>query len=90
MRCVDAGINSLFTKIGCERSAIDDMLGVQDNVTDQNLLQYLGIVESRSNQLLLAHAYNLNHKVSRLQRTFEPLVFPIFLLWRSRFVSRIC
>jgi chromosome segregation ATPase len=59
---VKAGINSLFTKSGCERTAIDDMLGIQEEVTDQNILQYLGIIEARTNQLLLTQAYLFKHK----------------------------
>lgn len=57
------GVHSLFTKTNCERTAIDDMLGVQEGVTDQNILQYLGIIEARTNQLLLTHAYLIKHKV---------------------------
>lgn len=52
-----AGIESLFSKINCDRSAIDDMLGSTQGVTDQNMLQYLGIIEERTNQLLLTQAY---------------------------------
>jgi len=52
-----AGVESLFNKINCERSAIDDMLGAQAGVTDQNMLQYLGIIEERTNQLLLIQTY---------------------------------
>jgi len=65
------GVNSVFTKIGCERTAIDDMLGVQEGVSDQNLLQYLGIIESRTNQLLLTHTYQQRLKV----RIFIMLAF---------------
>ncbi len=58
------GIESLFSKINCDRSAIDEMLGAQSGVTDQNMLQYLGIVEEKTNQLLLIQAYLLSQKVS--------------------------
>ena len=57
----------MFSKINCDRSAIDDMLGAQSGVTDQNMLQYLGIVEERTNQLLLIQAYLLSQKVSIIQ-----------------------
>jgi len=59
-----AGVNGLFTKTGCDRSSIDEMLSAQEGCTDQNLLQYVGIVEARANQLLLTRAYILKHQVS--------------------------
>ncbi|XP_065842357.1 uncharacterized protein [Oscarella lobularis] len=47
-----SGVDSMFTKIGCDRSAITDMLGGQTGVTDANLMQFLGIIEQRVNELL--------------------------------------
>jgi len=58
-----AGVSSLFTRTGCDRSAIDEMLSAQEGVTDQNLLQYLGIIEARANQLLLTRAFIIKHQV---------------------------
>ncbi|ELU09042.1 hypothetical protein CAPTEDRAFT_158042 [Capitella teleta] len=52
-----AGIGSLFNKISCDRSAIDDMLGSTQGVSTGNMLQYLGVIEERTNQLLLMQAY---------------------------------
>ncbi|XP_050412096.1 coiled-coil domain-containing protein 63 [Patella vulgata] len=52
-----AGIDSLFSKINCDRSAIDEMLGAATGVTDSNMLQYLGIIEQRTNELLAVRAY---------------------------------
>ena len=57
------GIDSLFSKINCEKGAIDDMLGTNQGVTDQNLLQYLGVIEERTNELLLTSAYVSSQKV---------------------------
>jgi len=57
-----AGIDSLFGKINCDRSAIDDMLGSQQGVSDANMLQYLGIIEERTNTLLLTQSYVNNQK----------------------------
>jgi len=62
MLCV-LGVCELFTKTGCDRSAIDDLLNAQEGVTDQNLPQYLGIIEARANQLLLTRAFMIKHKV---------------------------
>ncbi|XP_063410903.1 outer dynein arm-docking complex subunit 1-like [Mytilus trossulus] len=52
-----AGIDSLFNKINCDRSAIDDMLGAASGVTDSNMIQYLGIIEQRTNELLAIQSY---------------------------------
>ncbi|XP_076452028.1 outer dynein arm-docking complex subunit 1-like [Babylonia areolata] len=52
-----AGIDSLFNKINCDRSAIDDMLGAATGVTEGNMLQYLGIIEQRTNELLAVQTY---------------------------------
>jgi len=59
-----AGVNALFTKTGCDRSAIDNMLNADEGVTDHNLMQYLGLVEERTNQLLLTRAFVIKRQVS--------------------------
>jgi coiled-coil domain-containing protein 63/114 len=41
---LEQGIQSIFTKIGCDKSAISDMLGTT-GVTESNMMQYLGIIE---------------------------------------------
>lgn len=57
--CHFAGIESLFNKINCDRSAIDDMLGAATGVTDSNMIQYLGIIEQKTNDLLAIQTYCL-------------------------------
>lgn len=57
-----AGIESLFNKINCDKSTIDDMLGTKEGVTDQNMIQYLGVIEERTNLLLLVQQYLLSQK----------------------------
>ena len=52
-----AGIDSVFGKINCDRSAIADMLGDNDAVNENNMMQYLGIIEQKTNELLQIHAY---------------------------------
>lgn len=41
---LEQGIQSIFSKIGCDKSAISDMLGTT-GVTESNMMQYLGIIE---------------------------------------------
>jgi hypothetical protein len=49
---VKSGVDSLFTKIDCDRSAITDLLGGQAGISELNVMQYLGIIEQRVNDLL--------------------------------------
>eukprot|EP00116_Pleurobrachia_bachei_P005505 sb/3465767/ len=53
---LQSGIDSLFNKINCDKSPIVEMLG-DSGVTDNNMMQYLGIVEQRTNELLQLHAF---------------------------------
>jgi len=48
---LEQGIQSVFNKIGCDKSALSDMLGTT-GVTESNMMQYLGIIEQRTNELL--------------------------------------
>lgn len=50
-----AGIQSIFNKIGCSQSAVSEMLG-NAGVTESNMMQYLGIIEQRTNEILQMYA----------------------------------
>ena len=52
-----SGVESLFNKSGCDGSAILEMLGGSAGVSDSNLLQYLGLIEQRANELLQLHSF---------------------------------
>lgn len=52
-----SGVDSLFNKINCDRSAITDMLGGTSGVTDANMMQFLGLIEQRTNELLQVHGF---------------------------------
>lgn len=55
---LEQGIQSIFNKIECDKSALSDMLGTT-GVTESNMMQYLGIIEQRTNELLqLYHQAN--------------------------------
>ena len=47
----------MFSKIGCDSTTITDMLGGHAGVTETTVLQYLGIVEQRTNELLQLQAF---------------------------------
>jgi hypothetical protein len=49
------GIEKFIDKIGCDRGPIADMLGEKD-VNERNIMQFLGIIEQRANELLLMQA----------------------------------
>ncbi|CAF4544001.1 unnamed protein product [Rotaria sp. Silwood1] len=51
-----AGIDSIFKKIGCDRRQIDHLLQSHEGVTEDNMLRYLGTIEERTNELLMAQA----------------------------------
>lgn len=52
------GVDSLSKKIGCDRSRFENVLGVhEDVVTPTNIIQHLGLIEQRTNQLLMAQNY---------------------------------
>lgn len=48
------GIQSIFNKIGCDNKVVSEMLGSQ-GVVESNMMQYLGIIEQRTNELLQAY-----------------------------------
>lgn len=64
------GISSLFGKIGCDGQLLNDLLGSAEGVKDDNVMQYLGLVEQRANELLAAQAY-VDSK--DLDRPYNPL-----------------
>tara|TARA_B110000090_G_scaffold160710_1_gene177157 strand:+ start:139 stop:588 length:450 start_codon:yes stop_codon:yes gene_type:complete len=45
------GIHQIFTRIGAASASVDEMLGNQ-GVTETNMLQYLGIIEQRTSEIL--------------------------------------
>lgn len=49
------GIQSIFTRIGAATTSVDEILGNQ-GVTESNMMQYLGIIEQRTSEILQAYA----------------------------------
>lgn len=49
-----AGIQALFNKVGCEDSALSEILGLGNSgVTDSNMMQFLGLIEQKVSEYLL-------------------------------------
>ena len=49
------GIGSIFSRIGCASTSVEEMLGNQ-GVTESNMMQYLGIIEQRTTDILQLYA----------------------------------
>mmetsp|Transcript_12924 Transcript_12924/g.33226 ORF Transcript_12924/g.33226 Transcript_12924/m.33226 type:complete len:551 (-) Transcript_12924:16-1668(-) len=49
------GIQLTFDKLGCNKEAVTAVLGNQ-GVTESNIMQYLGIIEQRTNEILQMYA----------------------------------
>lgn len=49
------GIQNIFDKLGCDSSANRALLG-EGGVTDGNMMQYLGVIEQRINEILSSYA----------------------------------
>lgn len=53
----------MFSKIGCDNTTIMELLGGHAGVTESTMLQYLGLIEQRTNELLQLQVF-LQVKVS--------------------------
>ena len=49
------GIHSIFSRIGCASTNVEEMLGNQ-GVTESNMMQYLGLIEQRTSEILQLYA----------------------------------
>lgn len=45
-------VESVFNSIECNRSSIAELLGIGVSIDDNNIMQYLGIIEQKCNELL--------------------------------------
>merc|ERR1712028_116857 len=63
------GIQSIFHRIGCNTSAMSEMLA-DSNVTEANMMQYLGSIEQRTNEIL--QQYAAIQQVKSPQKPDEP------------------
>jgi len=55
------GIQAIFNKAGCDKSTMSEMLhGERLQVTEGNMMQYLGMIEQRTNEILQQWAFHQN------------------------------
>lgn len=50
-------VSKLFKDANCDPSTISDMLGSEEGVTNKNILQYMGIIEQRTMELIKLQQY---------------------------------
>lgn len=55
-------VTKLFYDAGCDPSTISDMLGSEEGVTNKNIMQYMGIIEQRTMELIKLQQYVLMKK----------------------------
>ncbi|XP_047204068.1 coiled-coil domain-containing protein 114 isoform X1 [Girardinichthys multiradiatus] len=67
---IKTGVNSIFSEIGCDRSAVEDRLGFSSGITENNIMTYLDLVEEKTNELLSVQDF-LN-KFKDLEEDFSP------------------
>ncbi|XP_031560443.1 coiled-coil domain-containing protein 63-like [Actinia tenebrosa] len=60
-----SGIDSLFNKINCDKSAIENLLGSKEGITDNNMMQFLGIIEQRTNELLQVYGFHVTKEAEK-------------------------
>ncbi|XP_078095867.1 coiled-coil domain-containing protein 114 [Mustelus asterias] len=75
-----AKIESLFNKMNCNRSILDEMLGSSSGIRDNNVMQYLGLIEQRSNELLSIQSYLASKDYDR---PYDPQEAAILLLGQN-------
>ncbi|KAM8927417.1 outer dynein arm-docking complex subunit 1 [Pelodytes ibericus] len=52
-----SGIDSVFKKINCDRSVLDEMLGSSSSIRESNIMQYLGLIEQKTNEILAIQSF---------------------------------
>ncbi|CAJ1050518.1 coiled-coil domain-containing protein 114 [Xyrichtys novacula] len=73
-------VNSIVSKIDCDRSVIEDKLGSSAGISENNIMSYLGLVEQKTNELLTIQAF-LNSK--DLEKDYNPKDLAKFLLGQN-------
>ncbi|TFK14008.1 solute carrier family 25 member 33 [Platysternon megacephalum] len=70
-----SAVDFLFKQIHCEDTQIMEQLGESGEITDLNLMQYFGIIEKKTNDLLLIESF-LRYKEVEGEQDSLPLLNP--------------
>ncbi|XP_074529761.1 coiled-coil domain-containing protein 114 isoform X1 [Halichoeres trimaculatus] len=73
-------VDSIVSKIECDRSVIEDKLGFSAGISENNIMAYLGLVEQKANELLTMQAF-LNSQ--DLGKDYSPKDLAKFLLGQN-------
>ncbi|GMH99823.1 hypothetical protein TrVE_jg2119 [Triparma verrucosa] len=65
------GIHSIFSRLGCAGSNLEEMLGNQ-GVTESNMMQYLGIIEQKTSEILQLYATSQQAGEGEVQAKVNP------------------
>lgn len=67
-----AGIDSLFKRIACDRTRLQGRLGGDTDVVNQtNMIQHLGLIEQRTNELLMTQNFANSRGIGDAGSAFE-------------------
>ncbi|XP_035486955.1 coiled-coil domain-containing protein 114 isoform X2 [Scophthalmus maximus] len=77
---IKTGVSSTFSKMDCDRSVIEDMLGFSTGISENHIMSHLGLLEKKTNELLTIQAF-LNSK--DLERDYNPKDLAKFLLGQN-------
>ena len=50
-----AGVSTIFENTGCSKEQIKNRLGNQTEVTNQNIMDYLSVIEEKANDMVKRH-----------------------------------
>ncbi|KDO30824.1 hypothetical protein SPRG_04725 [Saprolegnia parasitica CBS 223.65] len=73
INAVKIAIQVLFNHVGCNAQAMAEMLG-ENIVTDVNMMQYLGMVEQRTNEILQQYAHFQKSRAAGLDLVENPVL----------------
>nr|XP_040059490.1 coiled-coil domain-containing protein 114 isoform X2 [Gasterosteus aculeatus aculeatus] len=77
---IKTGVTSIFSKMDCDRSVMEDTLGSSTGSAENNIMSHLGLVEQKTNELLTIRAF-LNSK--DLEKDYNPKDLATFLLGQN-------
>ena len=80
-----SGVDQLFRSIQCDSSVIQDMLGSDDRVSNKNILQYMGIIEQKTMELLQAQQY-LQMKVCSIPCRYSYLNISLYVITDTSYI----
>uniref|UniRef100_A0A8D0H1C8 Coiled-coil domain containing 63 n=1 Tax=Sphenodon punctatus TaxID=8508 RepID=A0A8D0H1C8_SPHPU len=70
-----SAVDFLFKQINCDASKILEQLGERGEITHQNMMQYFGIIEKKTNELLLIESF-MRYKEVEGEQDSAPLLNP--------------